>query len=181
MTEPAKKSGAFQIWASAALLLLMMAPAIYVISDETGDGVAALRNDGLVTEARVTGKRKVEEPYTDSKGRSKSTTAAFIDLEYDSQTSMSYAEWLANGEEAPAPAPGVGMNTYAYRSTNAEYDAVKEGDRVPVVIGRYERTRADLASFVKTYSNRMTQLAAMLIGLLGAISAIMGWRSRKSG
>lgn len=179
MDVSGKKSGAFQVWASAALLLLFLAPAIFFISDETGDRVAALRKDGLVTMATVTGKRTIEEPYTDSKGRRKSNTAKYIDLSYDSQTNQSYPEWLAGGEKAQVPKPGVAMNSYAYRSTNAEYDSVNQGDKVPVVINRYERTRADLATFVKEYSNTTLMFCAAMAGLIGLFCAMMAWRTRQ--
>lgn len=175
-----KKSNAFQIWASAALLLLLMAPAIFFINDENGARIAALRTEGLVTEAKVVGKRKVEEPYTDSKGRTKSTTASYIDLEYDSQTSQSYPDWLTKGEKAQAAGTGVAMSTYAYRSSNADYDAVKPGDKVPVVIHRYERTRAELASTVKAYNKLTLQLSAALIGLFGLFCGYMAWRARRT-
>lgn len=173
-----KKSNAFQIWACAALLLLLLAPAMFFINDENGTRIAALRTDGLVTEAKVLGKRKVDEPYTDSKGRTKTTITSYIDLEYNSQTSMSYPEWLSGGEKANAPAPGVAMSKFAYRSSTADYDAVKPGDKVPVVIHRYERTRAELASTVKAFNTMTLQLSAMLIGLIGLLCGYMAWRAR---
>lgn len=179
MNNSAKKSSAFQIWASAALLLLLLAPAIFFINDENGTRIAALRTDGLVTEAKVVGKRKVEEPYTDSKGRSKTTIASIIDLEYDSQTSQSYTEWFTNGEKAKSAAPEAAMNKYAYRSSNADYDALKPGDTVPVVIHRYERTRAELATVVKAFNTRTLQLSALLIGLIGVVCGYMAWRARR--
>lgn len=179
MNNSAKKSGSFQIWASVALLLLLLAPAIFFINDENGTRIAALRTDGLVTEAKVIGKRKVKEPYTDSKGRSKTTTASFIDLEYDSQTSQSYTEWLANGEKAQAAAKDVAMSSYAYRSSNADYDALKPGDKVPVVIHRFERTRAELASTVKAFNTMTLQLSAVLIGLIGLACGYVAWRARR--
>ena len=180
MNISAKKSNAFQMWVSAALLLLLLAPAILFINDENGARIAALRTEGLVTEAKVVGKRKVEEPYTDSKGRSKTTIASFVDIEYDSQTSQSYPEWLNNGEKTQAAGKGVAMSTYAYRSSNADYDAVKPGDKVPVVIHRYERTRAELASVVKAFNTLTLQLSALLIGLIGLACGYMAWRSRRT-
>lgn len=178
MTKTAKKSGASGIWASAALLLLLLAPAIFFINDETGARIAALRKDGLVTEATVTGKRIVEEPYTDRKGRTKTTTANYIDLTYDSQTSQTWQEWLASNEKTQPAAPGAPMSSYAYRGTTAEYDAVQPGDKVPVVINRYERTRADLAAYVKDFSSRTMQIAAALCALLGLICGYAAWRTR---
>ncbi len=178
MSSPAKKTSKSQIWASVALLSLLMAPAVFFISTENGDRIEALRKEGLVTEATVLGKRRVEEPYTDSKGRTKTTTTSYIDMEYDSQTSQTYQDWLTGGEKAQPAVPGHAMSSYAYRSTNADYDAAKPGDKLPVVIHRYERTRAELASYVKTYNNRMMMLFGALCGLLGLASAAMAWRTR---
>jgi predicted glutamine amidotransferase len=156
-----------------------MAPAIFFINDENGTRIAALRTDGLVTEAKVVGKRKVQEAYTDRKGRSKTTTASYIDLEYDSQTSQSYMDWLTTGEKAQAAGQGVAMSTYAYRSDGADYDAVKPGDTVPVVIHRYERTRAELATVVKAFNTLTLQLSALLIGLFGLGCGYMALRAHR--
>jgi len=183
MNTPAKKTSTSQIWASVALLSLLMAPAAFFISTENGDRIEALRKEGIVTEATVLGKRRVEEPYTDSKGRTKTTTASYIDIEYDTTASQTYQEWLAGGEKTQPPAPGMPQLHYAYRSTNADYDAAKPGDKLPVVFRRYESTRAELASYVKTYNNSMMLLFGALCGVLGLASAAMAWktRARKAG
>ena len=70
------------------------------------------------------------------------------------------------------------MSSCAYRGTTAEYDAAQAGDKAPVVIHRYERTRADLAACVKGFSSRTMQIAAALCALLGLICGDAAWRTR---
>ena len=167
------------IWFAVALVLALGAPAFWLIGAEHQARVDALRRDGLVTMATVEGKQRVEEFYTDSKGRRKSRTKTMIRLRYDHEAEQSYAAWEAAGEPAlPARAEPIPVS-YDRQSTTAEFDAARPGQRLPVVIMPGDRSTAETAEFVKSYDSFWTKVAGVVCGLMALVTLAAGWRARR--
>ena len=177
MSDAKHKAGS--IWFGIALLLALGAPAFWVIGAEHQARVEALRRDGLVTMATVEGKERVEEYYTDNKGRRKSRTKTMIRLRYDHEADQSYAAWIAAGEPPLTPRAEPIPVSYDRQSSTAEFDAAQPGQQLPVVIMPGNRSTAETAEFVKSYDSFWSKVAAVLCGLMALATLAAGLRARR--
>lgn len=172
------------LWFAGALLSGLAAPTLVAVGSDHQARVDALRHDGLVATATIVGKQRVEVPYTDRKGRSKTRTRTMISLRYDHEASLPYAAWLAGGEQ-PLPITGNEIPvTFDRQSTTAEFDAARAGQTLPVVILPTDRGTAETAEFVKSYSNFWTLIAAGVAALVTLVTGALGfanWRKGRAG
>lgn len=173
------KSKAGSIWFAVALLLALGAPAFWVIGAEHQTRVDALRSDGLVTLATIEGKERVEEYYTDNKGRRKSRSKTMIRLRYDHEAEQSYAAWEAAGEPPLTPRANPIPVSYDRQSSTAEFEAAEPGQQLPVVIMPGDRSTAETAEFVKTYDSFWSKVAAVICGMMALATLAAGLRARR--
>lgn len=177
MGQPKTKAGSF--WFAAALLLALAAPMFWFVGAEHQARVDALRRDGLVTIATIESKERVEDYYTDNKGRRKSRTRTMIRLRYDHEAMTSYARWIAEGEPTIIARPNPIWVSYDRRSTTAEFDAARAGQQLAVVILPTDRATAETADFVKSYDSFWTRAAAGICALLTIATLVAGFAARK--
>lgn len=164
------KAKAASLWFAAALLLALAAPALWFVGAEHQARVDALRRDGIVTMATVESKARVEEPYTDNKGRPKSRIKTMIRLRYDHEASERYAAWHAAGEPPLTPRADPILVSYDRQSTTAEFDAARAGQQIPVVIHPDDRGTAETVAFVKSYDSVWTKIAAAICTFVAIIA-----------
>ena len=170
-----KAAAALQWWLCGVLLSILCVPAVVLISLEHGARIDGLRQAGLVTEAEITAMRQVEERYTNNKGRERTRLIDQIDLRYNLLASQPYADFVARGERVQGGTDAKALITYTRRSQSYEMRHYRVGDRVPVVIHPDERSRAELAPFVRDFSNRTSWIIVALLTLGGLVC---GWFAR---
>jgi ribosomal protein S8 len=178
MSKSSKPLGKSGWWSILAAMALLLAPFFAVIPAEHAARLNALKAEGFVTQATITGKEKKLNYYTDSKGRKKSTTDTIVNFEYDMMANQPYADWVSGGEKVPAALPTPITTTYGIIGSNAEYDAAVTGAKEIVVIHPNERNRAERASKVKTYSPLPYYLLAFGFAIVSVFAGVMAWRTR---
>jgi hypothetical protein len=159
-------------------MAFLLAPFFTVIPAEHAARLNKLKAEGFATLATIKDKRKVQNYYTDSKGRTKSTTETLLDLEYDMMANMPYAKWLAEGEKDPPARSDPANMTYARVSSNAEFDGAAKGSKAVVIIHPNERGRAELASYVKSYNPMVYYVAAVIFAFISVFAGYMAWKTR---
>lgn len=170
-----KATSALQWWLCGVLLAALCVPAIVLISLEHGARIDGLRQAGLVTEAEITGMRQVEERYTTRKGRERTRLIDQIDLRYNMLASQPYADFVSRGERVRVDTDAKALITYTRRSQSYEMRQYRVGDRVAVVIHPDERSRAELAPFVRDFSNRTSWIIVALLTLGGFVCGRFAW------
>jgi hypothetical protein len=162
------------------VVLMLAAPFALMLQQSDGEKQAALKAEGKVAEAIVKDKSVRSEGYTDSKGRQKSRDVHALNLQYDINAELPYAEWKAGKAFAKPQYPAV--TSTSLDVGQSYYDALSAGAKTTVV-----RVPSDYKSMMLTeqleYETSFAYLMWWYLGagaafLAGLAMAVTGWRKR---
>lgn len=162
------------------LVLTIAAPFALVLTNQQGEKLASLKEQGMVAEAAVKSKAVRSESYTDRKGRPKSRDLHSLDLAHDINAELRYADWKAGKRFAKPQYPA--LTSTSIDVGQSYYDALAVGQKTTVVRNPSDYKSMMLAEQLEYETSFIYRMwwylgtgAAVLAGLAMTVA---GWRKR---
>jgi hypothetical protein len=162
------------------LVLMVIAPFALFLTNQEGEKLAALKDNGMVAQATVKEKSVRSESYADSKGRSKTRDLYLLNLSHDFNAQQKYADWKAGKPFPVSKYPAV--TTREIEVGSSYHDALAAGQKTTVI-----HNPSDYKSMMLTeefeYETSFAYMMWWYLGtgaafLAGLTMTAMGWRKR---
>jgi hypothetical protein len=169
-------------WLVLSVLGLLVGPVLIGITVEMDAEVAAMKKDGVVSEAVVVSRRSEERTRTSNKGRTRTSTSYLLTLSYDLMSKNRFADWNEGKVYEPAKYPA--KTTAEIEVSQAHYESLTDGAKTMAVMlpGQFKSLAlADEMKRLATGVQSMIQYAVSAAAiLLGFWSGWRWWKARKA-
>lgn len=162
------------------IVLTIAAPFALVLTNQQGENLASLKEQGMVAQATVKAKGVRSESYTDRKGRAKSRDHHSLDLAHDINAELKYTDWKAGKPFAKPQYPA--FTTTSIDVGQSYYDALAVGQKAAVVRNPSDYKSMMLAEQLE-YETSFAYWMWWYLGtgaavLAGLAMTVAGWRKR---